>query len=138
MTRSVNTTLTVLLTLFALFFFGGATLRNFAFALLVGITAGAYSSVFIATPLVVLIDEWKRKRDEQQLSERRALRESQGRSAADEAAKPERPARAAEAKVDDEEPSEYSDETSDDGARGPSSRRKPAAARRDRMARRRR
>lgn len=56
MTRSVNTLATVLITLLALFFFGGDTLKNFAFALLVGVTSGAYSSIFIASPLLVL---WK-------------------------------------------------------------------------------
>ncbi len=54
MTRSVNTLVTVLITLFALYFFGGETLRNFAFALLVGVTSGAYSSVFVASPLLVM------------------------------------------------------------------------------------
>jgi|SRR5579872_307742 len=56
MTRSVNTLATVLITLMALYFFGGDTLKNFAFALLVGVTSGAYSSIFIASPLLVL---WK-------------------------------------------------------------------------------
>jgi len=56
MTRSVNTLATVLITLFALYFFGGDTLKNFAFALLVGVTSGAYSSIFIASPLLVM---WK-------------------------------------------------------------------------------
>lgn len=56
MTRSVNTLATVLITLLALYFFGGDTLKNFAFALLVGVTSGAYSSIFIASPLLVL---WK-------------------------------------------------------------------------------
>ena len=74
MSRSVNTTLTVLLTLFALYFFGGDTLRNFAFALLVGITSGAYSSIFIATPLVVILDEWAKKREEERVAERRRER----------------------------------------------------------------
>ena len=54
MTRSVNTTLTVLITLFALYFFGGATLKNFAFALLIGCTAGAYSSIFLVPSLLAL------------------------------------------------------------------------------------
>jgi preprotein translocase subunit SecF len=51
MTRSINTTLTVLLTLFAIFFFGGETLKNFALCLIIGFTAGAYSSIFIASTL---------------------------------------------------------------------------------------
>lgn len=58
MSRSVNTTLTVLITLVAIYFFGGNTLQNFAFALLVGITSGAYSSVFVAAPSLVLIDKY--------------------------------------------------------------------------------
>lgn len=56
MTRSINTTMTVILTLLAIYFLGGSTLQNFAFALLVGITSGAYSSIFVASPLLVLID----------------------------------------------------------------------------------
>ncbi len=56
MTRSVNTTLTVLITLFALYFFGGVTLRNFAFALLIGCTAGAYSSIFLVPSLLSVFE----------------------------------------------------------------------------------
>jgi len=59
LTRSINTTLTVLLTLFALFFFGGETLKNFALALIIGFTMGAYSSIFIASTLLAL---WREKR----------------------------------------------------------------------------
>jgi preprotein translocase subunit SecF len=51
MSRSINTTFTVLLTLFAIFLFGGDTLKNFALCLIIGFTAGAYSSIFIATTL---------------------------------------------------------------------------------------
>lgn len=58
MSRSVNTTFTVLLTLFAIFLFGGETLKNFALCLIIGFTAGAYSSIFIATTLF----GWWRKR----------------------------------------------------------------------------
>lgn len=50
--RSINTTLTVLLTLFAIFLFGGETLHNFALALIIGFTMGAYSSIFIASTLL--------------------------------------------------------------------------------------
>ncbi len=51
MSRSLNTTFTVLLTLFAIFFFGGDTLKNFALSLIIGFTAGAYSSIFVASTL---------------------------------------------------------------------------------------
>lgn len=58
LTRSINTTLTVLLTLFSLFFFGGETLKYFALTLIIGFTAGAYSSIFIASTLLA----WWRER----------------------------------------------------------------------------
>jgi preprotein translocase subunit SecF len=50
--RSINTTLTVLLTLTSIFIFGGETLRPFALCLIIGFTAGAYSSIFIASTLL--------------------------------------------------------------------------------------
>ncbi|WP_414584676.1 protein translocase subunit SecF [Scytonema sp. PCC 10023] len=59
LTRSINTTLTVLLTLLALFLFGGETLKNFALALIIGFAAGAYSSIFIASTLLSLWREYK-------------------------------------------------------------------------------
>jgi preprotein translocase subunit SecF len=58
LTRSINTTLTVLLTLIAIFLFGGETLKYFALALIVGFTMGAYSSIFIASTLLA----WWRER----------------------------------------------------------------------------
>lgn len=60
--RSINTTLTTLFPLFALFFFGGATIHNFVLALLIGIASGAYSSIFIASPLLALLEQWQRTR----------------------------------------------------------------------------
>jgi SecD/SecF fusion protein len=59
--RSLATTFITLLPIGALFFFGGATLKDFAFALLVGVTSGAYSSIFIAAPIVNL---WKQREPE--------------------------------------------------------------------------
>ncbi len=54
LTRSINTTLTVLLSLISIFLFGGETLKYFALALIIGFTAGAYSSIFIASTLLAL------------------------------------------------------------------------------------
>jgi preprotein translocase subunit SecF len=54
LSRSINTTLTVLLTLCSIYFFGGETLKNFALALIIGFTMGAYSSIFIASTLLAL------------------------------------------------------------------------------------
>jgi SecD/SecF fusion protein len=59
--RSLATTFITLLPVLALLFFGGATLKDFAFALLVGITSGAYSSIFIAAPLLTM---WKEREPE--------------------------------------------------------------------------
>ncbi len=53
LTRSLNTSLTVILTLIVLMLFGGITIRTFVLALLVGITTGTYSSIFIASMLLV-------------------------------------------------------------------------------------
>lgn len=58
--RSINTTLTVMLTLFSLFLFGGDTLKYFALALIIGFISGAYSSIFIAGTLLA----WWRERAE--------------------------------------------------------------------------
>ncbi len=58
--RSINTVLTVLIVLFAIFFFGGETLKYFALALIIGIGSGAYSSIFIASPLLVSWYKWRR------------------------------------------------------------------------------
>lgn len=59
--RSLYTVFTVLFTTFALFFFGGETTKDFAFALLVGFASGCYSSIFIAGPLWIFF----RNRSEQ-------------------------------------------------------------------------
>jgi preprotein translocase subunit SecF len=58
LTRSINTTMTTLLTLVSIFLFGGETLKYFALALIVGFIAGAYSSIFIASTLLA----WWRER----------------------------------------------------------------------------
>lgn len=60
MTRSINTSLTVLITLTFLYFFGGDTTKDFVLAMLIGIAAGTYSSIFIASPLLVL---WRQMED---------------------------------------------------------------------------
>jgi preprotein translocase subunit SecF len=53
MGRSINTVLTVLFVVLAIFFFGGETLKYFSLALIIGIVSGAYSSIFIASSLLV-------------------------------------------------------------------------------------
>jgi SecD/SecF fusion protein len=58
LTRSLATSFAVLMPVGSLLVFGGETLKDFAFALLVGVASGAYSSIFIATPVLV---EWKER-----------------------------------------------------------------------------
>ncbi|MDP5017848.1 protein translocase subunit SecF [Anabaena sp. UHCC 0187] len=60
LSRSINTTLTTLLTLTAIFLFGGETLHYFSLALIVGFLMGAYSSIFIASTLLI----WWRERSQ--------------------------------------------------------------------------
>jgi preprotein translocase subunit SecF len=55
--RSVNTSLVVLLPIGALLLFGGTTLKDFAFALFVGVASGTYSSIFVAAPILTLLKE---------------------------------------------------------------------------------
>lgn len=60
--RSLNTSITVLLVLFALLLFGGTSIKWFVVALFVGIASGTYSSIFNASPILVVWHEWSLKR----------------------------------------------------------------------------
>jgi preprotein translocase subunit SecF len=57
LTRTMNTTLTTIFPILTLYFFGGNILSDFAFALLVGLIFGTFSSIFIALPLLI---EWNK------------------------------------------------------------------------------
>lgn len=69
MTRSIYTVSTVLFATFALYFFGGDTTKDFAFVLLIGFFCGAYTSIFIASPLWVT---FRRYSDKKRLAKRMA------------------------------------------------------------------
>ena len=62
LSRSVNTSLTAILVLATLLFFGGESIKWFVVALLIGIISGTYSSIFNAAPLLVLWQEWDDKK----------------------------------------------------------------------------
>jgi preprotein translocase subunit SecF len=62
--RSLNTSFTTLLILTVLFLFGGTTIKYFVVALIIGISAGTYSSIFIASPLLVTWQKWSLGRQE--------------------------------------------------------------------------
>lgn len=56
--RSINTSVTTLIAVLAIYFFGGASIKTFMLALFIGMLAGTYSSIFVASPLLVT---WQRK-----------------------------------------------------------------------------
>ncbi len=59
LTRSINTSLTTLFTLLALYFFGGVTTKDFVLAMILGISVGTYSSIFVASVLLVFYNHVK-------------------------------------------------------------------------------
>ncbi|MCI0479504.1 protein translocase subunit SecF [Candidatus Uhrbacteria bacterium] len=67
MLRSLNTSLTTVLAMAAVYLFGGASIRDFALALIVGIAVGTYSSIFVMSPLLVTWNLWDLKRKREQV-----------------------------------------------------------------------
>jgi preprotein translocase subunit SecF len=61
--RSINTSLTTLLTLGALYVIGGSVTQTFTLVLIAGVLAGTYSSIFIATPLLVAYAKWQESKN---------------------------------------------------------------------------
>ena len=76
--RSITTSLTVVLTLTALLLFGGSAISEFVLALLVGIISGTYSSIFIASPLLVDWQQWEDRRTAAASGDPRAARPTVG------------------------------------------------------------
>ncbi len=62
LTRSINTVLTVLFVLVTMYLFGGTTIKNFVLALIIGVVSGAYSSIFVASPVWYEMIDQKRKK----------------------------------------------------------------------------
>ena len=60
--RSINTSLTTLIALIVLYFLGGSATEHFSLALIIGIAAGTYSSIFVGSALLVTIEKWGRKK----------------------------------------------------------------------------
>jgi preprotein translocase subunit SecF len=60
MARSINTSLTVIIMLVSLFILGPESTKDFSLTLIVGMIAGTYSSVFLASPLLVLFEKWQK------------------------------------------------------------------------------
>ena len=57
--RSINTSVTTLLVLLAIYFFGGESIKNFVLALVLGVIIGTYSSIFLASPLLTI---WRKRK----------------------------------------------------------------------------
>lgn len=62
MVRSINTSMTTLIALVVLYFFGGSSTEHFSLALIIGIAAGTYSSIFVGSSLLVTLEKWQAKR----------------------------------------------------------------------------
>ena len=60
-TRSLNTSLTIIFVLIVLYIYGAAATQNFALLMAIGVAVGTYSSIFIASPLLVVWEKWSRK-----------------------------------------------------------------------------
>ncbi len=84
MARSINTSLTTLIPILAIMLFGGETLKAFAFALFIGVIAGTYSSIFIASPLLAI---WKENDPKYRAYRERVERQEARKSRASEAVK---------------------------------------------------
>jgi len=57
LSRSINTSLTTILPLVAIYFFGGETIQAFSLALIIGIILGTYSSIFVASPILIWLSK---------------------------------------------------------------------------------
>ncbi len=71
LSRTVLTSITTAFVVFAILLFGGGLISDFAFALIIGIVVGTYSSIFIASPLVYYMDQYLEGRDDQKMREAR-------------------------------------------------------------------
>ena len=123
--RSVNTSLVVLLPILSLLFFGGDTLKDFAFAMFVGVAIGAYSSIFLAAPLLAVL-----KMREKRIQHMEARRVARQRGAASAEPEPEVRSAATTARTSDAAAGAATART---GSRPrPKSKRRPPAKRRRR------
>ena len=121
--RSINTTVAILLPLLAILIFGGPTLKDFAFALTIGVLTGTYSSFFVASPLVVL---WKSR--EPRYRKRMALAGAGGANVAVDGVAVNKPAAAA-ARTPAKATSSAKPRPNQTGASNKSTKGKPASKR---------
>jgi len=62
LSRTVLTSMTVFFVILCLFLFGGSVIHDFSFAMLIGVVTGSYSSVFVASPILIAYEDLKKKK----------------------------------------------------------------------------
>ncbi len=62
LSRTVLTSMTVFFVILCLFLFGGSVIHDFSFAMLIGVVTGSYSSVFVASPILIAYEDLKRRK----------------------------------------------------------------------------
>ena len=75
---STLTSVTTMIAVLSIYLFGGGLIQSFALAMVIGILVGTYSSVFVASPVMMLISKWS---DEREASQREASRTARAGSA---------------------------------------------------------
>ena len=128
--RSVNTSLVVLMPILSLLLIGGSTLKDFAFAMFIGVLTGTYSSIFVAAPVLAVLKE--REPRYRQLQERTAAREAIKARRAETASAATPPTGAAAATVTTAAATRTTARTGTSQRPRPKSKRKPPAKRKRR------
>jgi len=76
LSRTILTSMTVFFVILCLFLFGGSVIHDFSFAMLIGVVTGSYSSVFVASPILIAYEELKRRKKPRQIARRAAQTEA--------------------------------------------------------------
>ncbi len=83
LSRTVLTSMTVFFVILCLFLFGGSVIHDFSFAMLIGVVTGSYSSVFVASPILIAYEDLKKKKLPKPAARRGAVQVSEARPARD-------------------------------------------------------
>ena len=73
LSRTLLTSVTTFIAVLAIFLYGGGIIKNFAFAMMIGVVVGTYSSIFIASPVVLAMDRYLEERKQREAEIERAL-----------------------------------------------------------------
>ena len=81
LSRTVLTSMTVFFVILCLFLFGGTVIHDFSFAMLIGVVTGSYSSVFVASPILIAYEDLKKKKRTQPAAKRAAAQDTSAQPA---------------------------------------------------------